>query len=168
MAKFNLDLQEPSIDEITLNKHGDKIFLSADDAGIWKKFVSGCKQIMEMVDELSQKIDEIGKQHVDEEDFYAVSKKTDDMAKETEIFSQKAVSVIDGIFGEGTVKKSFRDYYELVPDFVPDADKITAFFETMTPIMEDIFNQKMERQQKESMERMNKYQPRDHKKKGEK
>ncbi len=38
------------------------------------------------------------------------------------------------------------------------------FLEKMTPIMEDIFNRKMERREKASKTLMAKYQPQDHKK----
>ena len=83
-------------------------------------------------------------------------------------FSKEAVAVVDGILGEGAVKKHFRSIYEEIPEFLPDADCFIAFLEELTPIMEKLFDRKLERQQKASKDRMAKYQPQDHKRKGAK
>lgn len=151
MAKYNLDLQNDELDEIILNKHGDKISVSGDDAGLWDRFIKGCEEIYKMKDEIpdDSRSDEISD----------VSQMSDERIS----FCKKGVSIIDGIFGEGTSQKSFRDYYESIPGFVPDEWKFIAFFDTMIPIMEDIFNRKLERSKNESKARMAKYQPQDHK-----
>ena len=80
----------------------------------------------------------------------------------------KAAEIIDGIFGEGTLRKSFRDDYDKMPNFVPDEERIIAFFETIAPIMEEIFGKKIERLNQESKARMEKYIPQDHKRKEKK
>lgn len=156
MAKYNLDLKNEDLDEITLNKHGDSIFVSGDDAKLWDRFIKGCKEIQEMKDNLP---DDAGSDEIDQ-----VSQMSDERVS----FCKRGVEIIDGIFGEGTARKSFRDYYESIPGFLPDEWKFIAFFDTMIPIMEDIFNRKMERSEKESKQRMAKYQPQDHKRKGTK
>lgn len=164
MAKYNLNLQNDEIDEITLNKHGDKIYISSDDANLWDKFSSGYKRIEELTEEMPNKLVEIEKKYPKENEEintdYVV-----EISKARVEFCENAIAVIDDIFGEGTAKKSFRDYYDTIPDFLPDEDKFIAFFETMTPIMEDIFKKKMQRQEKASKARMAKYQPQDHKRK---
>lgn len=156
MAKYNLDLQNDVPDEIALNKHGDKIFVSGDDAKLWDRFIKGCEEIQGMKDNLP---DDAGTDEVTQ---------VSQMSDERVAFCKKGLEIIDGIFGEGTAKKSFRDYYESIPDFLPDEWKFIAFFDTMIPIMEDIFKRKLERGEKESKQRMAKYQPQDHKRKGAK
>lgn len=164
MAKYELKLDGAEVDEIKLNKHGDKIEISADDAGLFDKFANGYDKIVKMADEMPGKLE-------------AAEKETDgqdDIAKAVSIsrtrvdFCEKAIGIIDEIFGEGTAKKTFRDNYESIPDFLPDEDLFIAFFETMTPIIEDIFDRKMQRQEKASKARMAKYQPQDHNRKSRK
>lgn len=166
MAKYNLNLDDAEVDEITLNKHGDKIHISADDASLFDRFANGFDKIVKMADEMPGKLELVEKEFEKKED--------SDIPKAVAIsrvrvdFCEKAIGIIDEIFGEGTAKKSFRDGYETMPDFLPDDDMFIAFFEKMTPIMEDIFERKMDRQEKASKARMAKYQPQDHKRKGAK
>lgn len=166
MAKYNLNLDGAEVDEIILNKHGDKIQISADDASLFDKFANGYDKIVKMADEMPDKLEAVEKEFEKKED--------SDIPKAVSIsrvrvdFCEKAIGIIDDIFGKETAKKSFRDDYERNPDFLPDEDLFIAFFEKMTPIMEDVFNRKMERQEKASKARMAKYQPQDHKGKGAK
>ncbi len=166
MGKYNLNLDGAEIDEIILNKQGDKIQISADDASLFDKFANGYDKIIKMVDEMPGKLDAVEKEFEGKEDS-DISKAVSVSRTRVE-FCEKAINIIDEIFGEETAKKSFRDGYETIPDFLPDEDMFIMFFEKMTPIMEDIFNRKMERQEKASKSRMNKYQPQDHKRKGAK
>ena len=167
MGKYNLDLHDDTLDEITLNKFGDKIFISADDANLWKRFSDGYKKIEKLENEFGNKADEIEKKYP-ENDRGQNSELFIEASKLKAEFCEKAIDVIDGIFGEGSAKKSFREYYESIPGFIPDEGKFMAFFDVMTPIIEDIFKRKIEKDQKESKQRMAKYQPQDHKRKGSK
>lgn len=162
MAKYELNLDCAEVDEITLNKHDDKIEISADDASLFDRFANGYDSIMKMVDEVPSKIDSAEKEYAEKED--SDIQKAVSVSRVRVEFCQEAIKIIDEIFGEGTAKKSFRDGYETIPDFLPDEDMFIAFFEKMTPIMEDIFDRKMKRQEKASKARMAKYQPQDHKK----
>lgn len=159
MAKYELKLNGTEADEIKLNKNGDRIVVSADDAGLFDKFANGCDKIVKMADEIPGKLETVEKETADQDD----TAKAVAMSRVRVDFCEKAIGVIDEIFGEGTAKKSFRDSYESIPDFLPDEDLFIAFFETMTPIMEDIFDRKMKRQEKASRARMAKYQPQDYK-----
>lgn len=166
MGKYNLNLDGAEIDEITLNKHGDKIQISADDASLFDRFANGYDKIVKMADEMPGKLEAAEKEFEGKED--SNIEKAVALSRVRVEFCEKAIAVIDNIFGEGTAKKSFRDGYEAMPDFLPDEDMFIMFFEKMTPIMEDIFNRKMERHEKASKARMAKYQPQDHKRKGTK
>lgn len=166
MAKYNLNLDGAEVDEITLNKHGDKIQISADNASLFDRFANGYDKIVKMADEMPGKLEAVEKEFEGKED--SDIEKAVAMSRVRVDFCEKSIGIIDEIFGDGTAKKSFRDGYDTMPDFLPDEDLFIAFFEKMTPIMEDIFNRKIERQQKASKARMAKYQPQDHKRKGTK
>ena len=160
--QYSLDLNGSEVDEIKLNEHGDILKVSGNDAALFDKFANGYDKIVKMSDEMPGKLEAAEKESADKNDV----EKAVAMSIVRVEFCENAIAVIDGIFGEETVKKRYRDYYESIPDFLPDEDLFIEFFETMTPIMEDIFNRKLERQQKASKERMAKYQPQDHKRKG--
>lgn len=154
------------VEEIVLNDYGDSIFVSASDAMLFENFVNGYKKIVELSDQLPQKLESIEKKYEGKTGFEAQSSKAIEMSKETVSFSSEAVVIIDGIFGEGTTKKYFRNLYEKIPSFLPNADCFVEFMENITPEMERLFKQKIELQKKESRERMAKYQPQDHKRPG--
>lgn len=164
MAKYELKLDGAEVDEITLNKHGDKIKISGDDAAFFDKFANGYDKIAKMADKMPGKLEAAEEMSKEFTDGDSDSSKAVAMARLRVEFCEKAIGIIDEIFGEGTVKKSFCDYYETIPDFLPDEDMFMAFFKTMTPIMEDIFDRKLKRQEKASKSRMAKYQPQDYKK----
>ncbi len=174
MGKYNLNLDGAEIDEITLNKHGDKIEVSADDASLFDRFAKGYDKIFKMVDEVKEKIESAEKEHEEKKDPGISEEEDFDILESISAsrirveFCREAIKIIDDIFGKETAKKAFRDEYEAIADFLPDEDMFIMFFERMTPIMEDIFDQKMKRQEKASKERMAKYQPQDHKRKGAK
>lgn len=162
MEKYNLNLEGAEIEEITLNKHGDILKISAEDATIFDRCANGYDKIVKMADEMPGKLDAVEKEFEGKEG--SDSSKMVALSRVRVGFCEKAIGVIDEIFGEGTTKKSFRDEYEAIPDFLPDEDMFIRFFDKMIPIMEDIFHRKMERQKKDSRERMKKYQTQDHKK----
>lgn len=161
MGKYNLNLDGAEIEEITLNKHGDILKISAEDATIFDRCANGYDKIVKMTDEMQGKLDAVEKEFEGKED--SDISKVAAMSRVRVEFCEKAISVIDEIFGKGTAEKSFRDGYEAIPDFLPDEDMFIRFFDKMIPIMEDIFNRKMERKKKDSKERMKKHQPQDHK-----
>lgn len=156
--QYSLDLIGSEIDEIKLNEHGDILKVSGDDAALFDNFANGYDKIVKMADEMPGKLEAVEREHADKDDI----SKAVAMSRVRVDFCNKAIGIIDEIFGEETAKKSFKDYYDSIPDFLPDEDLFIAFFEKFTPIMEDIFDRKLKRQEKASKARMAKYQPQDH------
>lgn len=154
--------------KIELNSEGEYIVISADNSMLFDNFTAGVKNIADMADEIAEKLNEIQKRYEARADFESVMRKTSEVSKINVQFSKDAITVVDGIFGEGTVRKYFRETYEEIPDFLPDVDCILDFFEQITPEMEKLFNRKMEERREKSKERMAKYQPQDHRKPGSK
>lgn len=164
MEKEKIGLKSVSLTKIELNDSGDYITVSADSPAFFDGFAAGYKQIADLADSIPAKLDEIEKKYEGKEDFSSTMDKTLEMSGVNVDFSKGAAGIIDGIFGPDTVKKYFRDIYEEIPDFLPDADCIIDFFEQITPVIEKLFDRKIERQMAASKARMAKYQPQDHKK----
>ena len=168
MENYKFKESEVSLAKIELNSQGDYVMVSTDDSTLFDRFSAGYKHISELADSIPAKLEEIEKQYEGKEDFPSIMEKTVAMSRVNVGFSKEAVAVVDGILGEGAVKKHFRSIYEEIPEFLPDADCFIAFLEELTPIMEKLFDRKLERQQRASKARMAKYQPQDHKRKGSK
>lgn len=168
MEKAKIKLSSMNILKIELNGSGDYVTVSSDSPTFFDGFAAGYKRIIDLANEIPAKLDAVEKKYEGKEDFSSVMDKTLEMSGLNVNFSKDAVKIIDGIFGEDTVKKYFRNVYEEIPDFLPDADCILDFFEQITPVIEKLFNRKMEQQEKASKARMAKYQPQDHKRKGTK
>lgn len=146
--------------KVELNETGDYIVISADDPKLFDRFVAGFNQIMNMAEEMPKKLNKIEKQYDGKDDFKSVLEKTSAMSKVNVEFSEEAVVIIDGTFGEGTIKKYFAEVYKEIPDFLPDSDCIIDFIEKITPIVEKTFDRKLQSRKT----RMAKYQPQDFKK----
>ncbi len=65
-------------------------------------------------------------------------KRIEESAKVNVQFSQNVTAIIDNIFGEGTVRKYFRRFYEENPDFMPNVECFTDFLEQITPVMQKL------------------------------
>lgn len=164
MEKIKIEKNSTSLAKIELNEKGEYIAVSVDSQALFDKFAAGFKHIADMAEELPKKLSEIEKKYDGKTDFNELMNKTIETSKASVKFSEEAIDVIDGIFGKDTVKKYFRNIYDEVPDFLPDADCIIEFFENITIPMEQLFNRKIEKYKKASAERMKKYIPQDHKK----
>lgn len=155
---------EVNIFKIQVNDDGEYIAISADDSSMFDRFAAGILHIAQVSDETAKKIEEIEKQYEGQEGFEADMGKVTALAKVNVNFSEDAVNTINGIFGEYTVKKVFRNTYKEIPDFMPSVSLITDFLEQITPYMEKLFNRKLSVDKKRSKERMDKYKPRNYQK----
>lgn len=162
MENYGFKETDVSLAKIALNGQGDHVVVSADDPVMFDRFAAGYKHIVELADSIPGKLEEIEKRFEGKEGFTDIMEKTVAMSKVNVGFSKEAAAVIDGILGEGAVRKHFHNAYKEIPDFLPDADCFMTFLEKLTPVMEKIFNRKMERMETASKARMAKYQPRDH------
>lgn len=151
-------------EEITLNKQGDKIYISPDDSTLIDRFVTGYRQIMEKSKEAHGKIAEIEKKYEGRDDINSSMEMVEEMSRENVQFSNAAAGIVDSIFGEGTTKKYFRDLYEKIPEFLPSADCFIEFFDKLIPELDKLFDGNAKEREKLSRVRMAKYQVQDHKK----
>lgn len=153
------------LEEVEINTHGDKISISPDDSAMLDNFVKCFDNIVKMSDENANKIAEIENKYAGKEGV------ENDIAMAVEIssvnvdFSNKSIAEIDNIFGDGTVRLYFRDHYEQVQNFLPGLACFMDFFTQMSPVMEDIFGKMSKNIDQLSKARMDKYMPKDHKRK---
>ena len=134
------------IEEIAINRHGDKIFISAEDSTLFDRFVNCFDFIIKQSKSRAAELDEIEKKYEGKKD------------------TESEIETIDGVFGEGTVRKYFCDHYEKIPSFLPGVDCFMEFLDKISPIMEEIFGKVIKGREEASRARMAKYQPQDHKK----
>lgn len=160
---FNL-ATDLSIEEITINKHGDKIFISAEDSTLFDRFVNCFDFIIKQSKSRAAELAEIEKKYVGKEDAESEIEMAVEMSRVNVEFSTEAVKMIDGVFGEGTVQKYFCDHYEKIPSFLPGIDCFMEFLDKISPIMEDVFGKMIKGREEASRARMAKYQTLDHKK----
>lgn len=168
MEKIKLNDSSVKLIKIELNKYGDYVAVSADDSMLLDRFVAGYKKIVDMSEDTPRKIEEVEKRYEGKEDFSATMDKTLEISRINVGFSKEATEIVDGIFGEGTIRKYFRDIFEEIPQFLPDADCFIEFLEEITPELEKLFGRKVEERNKKSRERMAKYQPQNREKPGSK
>lgn len=153
-------------EEIILNARGESIHVLVSDSTLLDRFVSGYKAILEKAEALPKQLKAAEEESSGEDGILTEMEKVVRLSKINVTFSEECVSIIDGIFGEETVKKYFRDIYDKVPSFLPNAECIIEFFENMTPVIEELFSKKIETDQRAKAARMAKYKPQDHLKAG--
>lgn len=139
--------QEEDLVKVVLNSKNDFIFINTKNSKIFDDFAAFLqwieqkdaqvkaseKEYMERYKEPIVKKDEAG----DVEDI-----NTDALVEfcrfRTSIYKE-TVEKLDGIFGEGTIRKYFRAFYEINPDFVPNDECIYDFLDEMTPVLNEMF-----------------------------
>lgn len=153
-----------SYEEIILNTQGDSVFISLEDSTFFDRFVNSFKYIIEKAEENDKSVKDIEEKYRGKEEIKDHIDMVSEISAVNVKFSTEATSIVDGIFGEGTVRMYFRNIYEKVPSFLPNADCFIEFYEKLVPAMEQLFNRNAEAWNKASKARMAKYQPQDHKK----
>lgn len=134
--------------------NGDKITVSGNDISIIEKFEAAGEELVSLADNMEKKESE--------------EKTSNEKIADRREFSEKASEIMDSVFGEGTTKKYFGDVYEAIPDFCPDVECFMDFWNSLIPVIERLSNHKIKLEKLASKQRMAKYVPQDHKKKGAK
>lgn len=138
--------------KIELNKVGDYIDISTTDIELFDRFVAGYRQIADMAEGLSQKYKEI-EQRYDR----PCTEKTVEIARVNVGFSEAAIKIVDDILGNDTIKKYFNKLYEEVTDFMPGAECFIDFYDQMLPILEKLFDRRVDNNEKERIRSMGQY-----------
>lgn len=138
--------------KVELNDKGDYIVISTVDYAFFERVAQVFKQIVDMAEKIPKKCHEIEKKLGKDE-----MEKMIEEARVRISFSEEAVRMIDGVFGDGTIRKYFYRLYEDIPDFIPDYDCFTDFFNKITPVMEQLLGQKMDGREATRFRSMNRH-----------
>lgn len=141
-----------NIVEIKANKYGDMIKIDAADRSTVDRFANLIKRIDTLAEEFEQKEKALREKYAGTE----VVKETEDgtevdvdqIVERSNLYVSSIKNIIkefEIVFGDGCIKKVFRESYELNDDFIPDEDALSEFLDQMMPIMTDIFNERFER-----------------------
>ncbi len=136
--------------------NGDFIVVSGNDISIIDRFLNAGEELEALADEMEKKDSEI-----DEKDYRKA-------IEERKYFSDRATEIMDGVLGEGATRKFFGDVYEVIPNFQPDLECFMDFWDSLIPVIERLSEHKIKLEKLASKQRMAKYQPQDHKRKGAK
>lgn len=145
--------QEENLAKVFLNSNDDYIYINEKDATIFDNFASFLQWLEEKEADIRKKEEafekKYGRQIVKyDEDGDVADVNAEAFAQysqlRTETFKESAER-IETIFGAGTLKKYFRKFYEINPDFVPDDECIFDFIEEMTPVLNELFADRSKR-----------------------
>ena len=124
--------------KVELNDMGDYVKVPVGNNAFFDSFAQGCKQIEGLAGGTCNKLKKIEKKYKKLKGLEATLKEIEETAKVNMQFSQNATGIIDNIFGEGTVRKYFRKFYEEDPDFMPNVECFTDFLNQITPVMQKL------------------------------
>lgn len=158
-------LQEKRIYTLIVNKYDDTIDLPLDDAN----FVGRFTDLLRWLD--TYEVEAQAKEKELEERFNGRTAVSEDKEGNTVVdmeflearvnfnktIYQAIFDKVEGIFGKDSLKKYFRAQYERVPEFIPDEDAIGDFLEEITPVINTLYDTKMEYKRKRKA-RFGKYQ----------
>lgn len=139
--------------KIELNNQGDYIEISTADTGIFDRFVETYRQIVNVAKDLPKRYKEIEKVRV----IPGHENKTVEKIRANVRFYEESAEKIDLVFGQGTLKKYFREHYEKIPDFMPGTECFIDFFEGMAPVLENLFRRKVKERDKKAVKSMSQY-----------
>lgn len=134
----------------------DFITVSGNDISIFERFQAAGKELTDLAEEMENKESESGETDYKKE------------IEERKYFSDKAAEIMDGVFGDGTTRKFFGDAYAAIPNFQPDIECFVDFWDSLIPVIERLSDHKIKLQKLASKQKMSKYVPQDHKRKGTK
>lgn len=134
----NQTVRKARLIKLELNDYGDYVVVSPDDSVLFERFAAGSKQIANMANRVGRKLKKIDRKYKGRTNTDSVCNM---IVESTEIrtqFSKDAIKIFDGIFGEGTIRKYFRKFYEEDPDFLPTEIYFTDFLDQITPAMKQL------------------------------
>lgn len=136
----NQTVRKARLIKLELNDYGDHIVVSPDDSALFKRFAAGSMQVADITGRTSRELEKIVRKYKGQTDLDAVceDEEVEKAAKIQVQASKDVIKIIDDIFGEGTIRKYFRKFYEEDPDFLPSVDYFIDFFEQITPAMKQL------------------------------
>lgn len=139
--------------KIELNNMRDYIDILTVDQELFDRFLETYRQIADAAKDLPRRYEEIDNVRV----IPGHENKMIEKIRAKLRFCEESVEKIDSIFGQGTLKKYFRSFYEEIPDFVPFTKCFIDFYDQMVPVLEELFERRVDDCEKERIRYMGKY-----------
>ncbi len=130
--------------KIELNSRGEYVEVSIYNTVFFDRFAAGVRYILSLSEKIQKKLRRIERKYKNRQDADGLAEAVRKKIGIKTDFSNEAIKVIDGIFGEGTIKKYFHDLYERDLDFLPDEECFADFFEQITPVMKMLSDMRAE------------------------
>lgn len=168
MEKIKIIADAREVVEVEVNEFGDTIAIVTNDAGFLTKFSDLVQWIDKKADWINEKEKELntkyGSRPIVSGDNVDVEQIVDITNLQVE-FCKEVIERFEVLFGQNIIHKYFKKVYSFLPDYVPDTDALSEFIDKIIPVVNSLYNSKIE-YRKERSKRFAKYQPQDHKRKG--
>lgn len=154
MKEFRLNggLQEDLL-KVIVNDDGDAIYINPNDG----TFIDRFGKFLGWLDIKTKELEKIGEEKSKQYDGREIF--TQDEEGETVVDIDQLLELtdiqtgalreisaeIDSLFGQDTLRKYFKVFYEINPDFIPDAECINDFLEQIIPAVNQAYNTRIER-----------------------
>lgn len=142
MEKLN---RNTNLLEISVNKYDDLLVLNCADITVFTKFVNLYEHFNEIADEAAKEVKKLKKEYTgkSEEDIN-INEMRDYLNVHISV-SKKIMGELDKVFGSDFTKNAFRENYELDSDFVPDELALAELIESLVPVMEKAYGERIKR-----------------------
>lgn len=149
--KLNSGIQEDLL-KVILNEDDECIYLNPNDSTFMDRFA----RFLSWLDKKTAELDRIGQEKDKQyEGRVMVSEDGDVDVEQLLEFTNIQVKAlteisaeIDSLFGQDALRKFFKAFYAINPDFIPDADCINDFLEQIIPAVNAAYDARIERIQK--------------------
>lgn len=132
--------------EISVNKQDDLLVLDCNDITVFSRFAHLYENIDKMSESAKKEMEEVKQKFKDIEDDVNPAQLMAYINVHV-MTSQKIMEELDKVFGENFCRKVFRENYELNPDFVPDEIALAELVDSLVPIMEKAYGERIKRTQ---------------------
>jgi hypothetical protein len=146
--RLNSGLQEDLL-KVVVNDDDEAIYLNPNDG----TFVDRFAKFLAWIDAKSKELDKLGTEKAKEYEGRAIFGEDGavDVEQLLELTNVQLEAVkeiaaeVDNLFGQDTLRKFFKPYYTINPDFVPDADCINDFLEQIIPAVNAAYDARLQR-----------------------
>ena len=152
MQEYRLKRNYDEVFKVFLNDGDDFIIINPADSSFIDKFA----QFMAWIDEKSAELNKIAKDADEKYEGRPVIKEDGENiivdTEQLQLFTglrtdlyKECAERIDQLFGEGTLRKYFKEFYDINPDFIPDEDCINDFLENIKPAVDAAYGTRAKR-----------------------
>lgn len=131
--------------EVSVNKYDDLLILDCDDVTIFQKFSLLYDNIMKISENAEAEVKALKEKYGDKPEDAANADGIRDYVAVNIAFSRKIMGELDAVFGQDFTAKVYRENYEINPDFVPGETALSELIESLVPIMEKAYGNRIER-----------------------